>query len=101
MDNNNTTFAERSKGGHVFVGGDMDIIRAGELWKALKGYAALKMLPTRGVRASDLLKLATQYTGKKYTGKDKYLNAAEGVWNHMQVLMANPRTDKSLPRFPA
>jgi len=94
-----TTFTERTHNGRVFSKGDVDIFRAALLAQSLIGYAKCKMLPTRGVTASGMLKMASQYTGKAYKRGD-YMKAAEDLKAHVEFLKASPQTDKPLPRFP-
>lgn len=100
MDNNNNqTFAERTHNGHSFANGDVDIFRAAILAQSLIVYAKLKMIPTRGVGPVQMLKMASEYTGRKYKRGD-YLKAAEDLKGHVEFLKASPQTEKPLPRFP-
>ena len=63
----------------TFVGPDAtNYFRAEILASSLKLYASAKILPTRGVTASGMLKMATGYTGKQYK-KGEYTKAAEDV----------------------
>lgn len=71
-----------------FVGPDaVNMFRAATLASALKLYAATKMLPTRGVTASGMLKLASEYTGKKYK-RGEYQKAADDVGQWVQTMKA-------------
>lgn len=63
----------------TFVGDDaVNYVRAEVLASSLKLYATAKILPTRGVTASGMLKLATGYTKKLYK-RGEYVKAAEDV----------------------
>lgn len=62
-----------------FVGSDaVNYCRAEVLASSLKLYAKAKILPTRGVSATYMLKMATGFTGKQYR-RGEYLKAAEDV----------------------
>ncbi len=64
----------------VFSGPDgVNCIRAAYLAQALGLYAACRMLPTRGVTAGALLKMATGYTGKTYK-RGEYERASKEVF---------------------
>lgn len=63
----------------TFVGPDAtNYVRAEVLASSLGLYAKAKILPTRGVTATDLLKMATGYTGKTYK-RGQYEQAAADV----------------------
>lgn len=63
----------------IFVGPDAIIyVRAELLSSSLKLYAVCKIIPTRGVTATKMLKMATGYTGKSYK-RGEYLKAANDV----------------------
>lgn len=100
MDSNNATFEQRTKGGHVFVGGDQDIFRARLLASSLSIYASTGMRPTRRVGPTLMLKLASQYTGKAYK-RGEYAQAVADLTAHCRWLASQPNTNKPLPRFPA
>ena len=54
-------------GGTTFAGPDaVNLFRAITLKSALSMYAACGMIPTRGVTATVMLKIAKEYTGKTY-----------------------------------
>ncbi len=56
-----------ASGGISFVGPDaINLYRAAVLVGALRLYAKCKLLPNRHVTATDLLTMATGYTGKHY-----------------------------------
>lgn len=73
-----------------FVGPDaVNYVRAEVLASSLRLYATAKILPTRGVSATMMLKMATGYTGKSYK-RGEYLKAAEDikVWaNEMKAAL--------------
>jgi hypothetical protein len=78
-----------SPGGSMFAGPDaVNLVRAVHLKAALSLYAKTKMLMTRGATPTVLLKLAEEYTGKKYKGNDKYNEAAEGVRIWIETMRA-------------
>jgi hypothetical protein len=59
-----------------FVGSDaVNYVRAELLASSLRLYAECKIIPTRGVTATKMLKMATGYTGKAYK-RGQYLTAA-------------------------
>jgi len=65
----------------TFVGGDaVNYVRAEFLASALKLYHDSKgrIIPTRGVTAMKMLKMATEYSGKNYKRGD-YLQASADV----------------------
>ncbi len=51
----------------------VNLVRAGYLWQGIKGYIETngRMIPTRGVTITKMLKMAEGYTGKTYKLKDK------------------------------
>ena len=54
----------------TYVGPDAtNLFRAKALRIGLKGWVKFKMIPTRGVTITKMLKMVTEYTGKKYTPK--------------------------------
>lgn len=54
----------------TYVGPDAtNLFRAKALRIGLKGWIKFKMIPTRGVTITKMLKMVTEYTGKKYTPK--------------------------------
>lgn len=62
-----------------FVGPDaVNYVRAQVLASSLRLYSKTKILPTRGVTISKLLKMAEGYTGKRYK-RGAYIQAAEDV----------------------
>ena len=62
-----------------FVGPDAtNYVRAELLASALKLYDKCKIIPTRGVTPTKMLKMATGYTGKAYK-RGQYLSAAADV----------------------
>jgi hypothetical protein len=77
------------QGGTTFAGPDaVNLVRAAYLKSALSLYAKTGMLMTRGAKPTLLLKMAEEYTGKKYKGKDKYNEAAEGVRVWIETMKA-------------
>lgn len=81
--NPNASFVEVHEGGGTsFVGPDaVNLYRAITLKVALKMYAKSGMLMTRTVRPTNMLLLATEYTGKSYK-RGEHAKAAEEltVW---------------------
>lgn len=69
-------------GGTSFVGRDaVNLTRAITLKASLTLYAKTGMIPTRNVRATDLLRMASEYTGKTYKRGQHELAAADvGAW---------------------
>lgn len=64
-----------------YVGCDaVSVVRALSLWSALKLYvnSGGKIIPTRGMTITKMLKLATQITGKSYK-RTEAMKAAEDV----------------------
>lgn len=62
-----------------FVGPDaVNYVRAELLASSLRLYASAKIIPTRGVTASKMLKMATGYTGKNYK-RGEYIKAADDI----------------------
>lgn len=88
-----------SDGATSFVGPDaVNLLRAAHVKVALSMYAKSGMLMTRGATPTVLLKIAEEYTGKKYKGKDKYIEAAEGVRIWIETMKAAlPVTDERTP----
>lgn len=99
MENNNSDYLERTNGGSSFTGGDQDIFRAALLAGSIKVYAKTGLLPTRGMSATKMLKLASQFTGKKYK-RGEFENAQTDLYAHVKFLKNHPNTEKPLPRFP-
>lgn len=70
------------QGGTTFAGPDaVNLVRAVHLKAALSLYAKTKMLMTRGSTPTVLLKIAAEYTGKKYK-RGQHAQAADDlqVW---------------------
>lgn len=64
---------------HTFVGPDAtNYVRAEMLASSLRLYAACRIIPTRGVTATKMLKMASGYTHKAYK-RGEYLKAADDV----------------------
>lgn len=62
-----------------FVGSDAtNYVRAELLASSLRLYDKCKIIPTRGVTATKMLKMATGYTGKTYK-RGEYVRAADDV----------------------
>ena len=82
-------------GGTTLVGPDaVNLFRAVNLKVALSLYARSGMRMTRAASPSVMLKMAEEYTGRKYKGKDKYNEAAEGVRVWIETMQAAlPITD--------
>lgn len=77
--NPNDSYVRVGKGGTTFVGPDaVNLVRAATLVGALRMYVRCGMLPTRGVTATVMLRLAKEYTGKTYT-RGQHAQAAEDV----------------------
>lgn len=82
-------------GGTTFQGPDAtEWVRATTLVSALSLYAKAKIIPTRGVTATRMLKMATHYTGKKYKRGEHAKAAADvRIWaNTMKAAL--PVEDK-------
>lgn len=63
----------------TFVGPDaINYVRAEMLASSLRLYAACKIIPTRGVTATKMLKMAEGYSGKVYK-RGEYVKAADDV----------------------
>lgn len=86
----------RHNGGTTFAGPDaVNLFRAAYVKSALSMYARSGMLMTRGATPTALLRMAEEYTGRKYKGKDKYNEAAEGVRIWIETMKAAlPFTDE-------
>jgi len=97
--NNKSDYLERTNGGSSFSGGDQDIFRAALLAGHIDLYNKTGMKPTRGVGPTQMLKFATEYTGKKYK-RTELAKAAEDLRGHVNFLKAHPKTAIPLPRFP-
>lgn len=73
------SYIEHSKSHTAFVGPDAaNFLRAATLMTALKLYAQHRILTTRNATPTVLLKIATEYTGKKYK-RGAHAQAAEDV----------------------
>ncbi len=83
-------------GGTTLVGPDaVNLYRAIHVQSALLMYAKTGMLMTRGATPTVLLRIAKEYTGKDYKGKDKYTQAADDVRVWIDTMKAAlPVTDK-------
>lgn len=86
-------------GGITLAGPDaVNLYRAITLKQGLRMYARTGMLLTRTATPTVLLKIANEYTGKKYTGKDKYNQAADDVQVWIDTMKAAlPVTDERSP----
>lgn len=90
--------ATRPDASHIAVRGDRvvayvgkdatHLFRAITLKSALNLYARCGMLTTRNATPKVMLAIAKEYTGKDYKGKDKYLQAAEGVRVWIETMRA-------------
>ena len=79
---NNSEVVLHEHGGASYVGPDaVNLMRAITLQAALRLYARTGMIPTRGVTAMVMLKLAKEYTNKTYK-RGQHAQAAEDmqVW---------------------
>jgi len=85
-------------GGTAFVGPDaVRLIAAMQLRMALQMYVRTGLLPTRGVSATDLLRLATGYTGHAYK-RGQHGEAARDVNTWIQTMKtALPIRDERTP----
>jgi hypothetical protein len=65
------SYVEHSASGCTAVVGPdaVNYMRAATLRSSLRLWLATKMIPTRGVTITVMLRIATEYTGKKYTTK--------------------------------
>jgi hypothetical protein len=71
-----------------FVGGDAtNYVRATILSTSLRLYAQSGIIPTRGVTATKMLKMATGYTGKTYK-RGQYEQAATDVFKWASEMKA-------------
>lgn len=59
-------YIERTNKGTSFSGSDVNIFNALALAMHCGLYAKIKLTPSRGVSATDLLRMAESYTGTKY-----------------------------------
>lgn len=84
---------ERTDNGTSFVGSDVDIFRAHVIASGLRMYGKYKMIPNRAYTPKAMLAAAAAITGAPFTGKDKYLRAAD-------ALDALANAQKALPRVP-
>lgn len=84
-----------SNGGTMFAGPDaVNLVRAVYLASHLKLFAKTGIRPTRHVGPTDMLRMATGYTGKKYK-RGAYLAAAEDVRVWVETMKAAlPVTDE-------
>lgn len=88
MTNPDQSHVNVGSGGTSFVGPDaVNLFRAATLKGALKMYAACKIVPTRGVTATSMLKMATPYTGKTYK-RGEHAKAAEDMTAWIETMKA-------------
>lgn len=85
-------YLERTKNGTVFTGSDMDIFKGFVLAGSLDLYDKTKMLPTRGAKASGMLKLATEMTGKPYK-RGQYAQAAADLREMAEAAKYQPKKE--------
>lgn len=72
----------------VYSGPDaVNLFRAKTLIAALRIYAKTGLIPTRGVTATAMLRLAAEYTGKTYK-KGQHLQAADDVQKWAETMQA-------------
>ncbi len=90
-----------SNGGTTFVGTDaMNLFRAVTLVASLNFYAKTGMMTTRGLTATRMLKLASEYTGKTYK-RGQYVTAAADVRVWVDTMKAAmPVTDNRKEKAP-
>ena len=90
MNPNQSHVEVHASGGTSYVGKDaVNLFRAITLMSALSMYAKTGMIPTRGVTAMVMLRIAKEYTGKTYK-RGQHAQAAEDVkvWvNTMKAAM--------------
>lgn len=79
---NKSEIIHHAGGGTTLIGLDaINLLKAITLKAHLKLYAKTGIKPTRGVSGPDMLRLAEQYTGKKYKRGQYDLAAADvDVW---------------------
>jgi hypothetical protein len=72
-------FLERTNNGTSFVGSDINIYRCHVVALALRLYAKTGMKANRAYTPTAMLRVAMEETGERFTGKDKYLRAADAL----------------------
>lgn len=87
----NDSITVTQNGGTMFSGEKaVSAYRIKMLAYGIKGWAKFKMIPTRGVTISKMLKMATEYTGKKYKNKPEDYAKAEADLNALFTERAAP-----------
>lgn len=89
MTNPNASFVQTHAGGGAsFVGPDaVNLYRAITLRSALSLFAKTGMVPTRGVTATSMLAMASEYTGKKYK-RGQHQQAANDMVTWIETMKA-------------
>ena len=88
MNMQQSEIVHHKSGGISLVGPDaINLYRAVMLASSLRLYAKTGMIPTRGVTAMVMLKIAKEYTGKTYK-RGQYEQAAQDVDVWVQTMKA-------------
>lgn len=91
---NTSDYRERSKNGHVFVGSDVNIYVLATLASGLRLYAKTGMKPNRNWTPTNMLKAASQHTGKTYK-RGQYEQAATDLSALVETAKALPRNSQN------
>ena len=86
-----------SDGGSMYAGKDaVSVVRAYYLASALSLYAKCGIRPTRGVGPRDMMKMASELTGKKFAARD-YSGAAAAVKEWASLMRSGIPESSSRP----
>ena len=88
---NNAYYLERTQNGTSFSGSDVNVFQVTALAMGLRLYAATGMKPNRAYTPTNMLKMATQFTGKTYK-RGEFEKAAVDLLAYADVLKSTPRT---------
>ena len=91
MEIDERSYLERTNNGTVFTGTDVQIFQALSLASSISLFQKTGMLPTRGVTATKMLKLASGITGKTFKRRqyDQAIEALKEYANTLKHLPAN------------
>jgi hypothetical protein len=83
-------YLERTHNGTSFSGSDQNIFQSLVIASALRLYAKTGMQANRAYTPTNMLKAASEYTGKKYK-RGAYEQAAQDLTAYADALKAAPR----------
>lgn len=87
-----TDYIERTNGGCIFTGADVNIFRGVVIASALRFYAMTGMRINRAYTPTAMLRAAAKIKGRKFK-RGQYLEAADAITAVVEAAKSAPRAD--------